>query len=223
MTSKIILVPSMISITNGVITTSQGSCNIVPKLISTTQTIQYTTTGTGGQSYPNNQMISIGPGVVYDTASQGSLYLDPLSDHFEWYGFDQASRWKNTYSFTFYDLEDRMTNMHELSPLIEDRLTDIVLVQSNGSRAWTMHFRSLIDREIMLDIMAQFQPVPIKLTTFPKDLVGSEWTKFTYEVTDWCAVTLKEKYSVISSEHVLNGKFRSDSDAALFKLKWTYA
>lgn len=220
MTSKIIMVPSMLSFMGGKLMTYGGSCQIVPNLVPVCSTVEYTTME---GDYQVTKTAYVGPTVRFDENSQGSLHIDPLYDYFGWYGFDEKKKWDNMHCINTAHLENLMVTMREISVEIEKKIQDLVLVQSMGHQSWNMFFSNAEDKQTMADILAQYKPVLIHLTVFPKDMERAEWPKLMEEMTDWCDTTLADKFILTQSFRNVTGKFKNDSDAALFKLKWTYA
>jgi hypothetical protein len=201
------------------LTTSQGSYQIVPPLMPTAQSLNITI-GASHNWQNTTNTINIGPTVQYGT--MGTFVIDPMTDHYEWYGFDASNKY-SPYLLDGNHLIWKLTDMAEITRLMDEQLTDVVLVQATGYKMWNMHFKSKVDRVTMEDIMRKLQPTHVKLLRFPEELEKPDWAAFVDEVTEWCNVTLSGRHRLTNSFHCIEGDFKLDSDAALFKLKWTFA
>jgi hypothetical protein len=215
--SKIIIVPSMMHFWDGKLTTSHGVCQIVPNIMPSTLTVDYLTNVNGILS---KEVAMVRGEIEYDRNSQGTMFINPLLDYLSWYDFPKTECCLYIYKS---DLEQRFVTMTELSTAIETRADDIVLVQAQGHDTWFIFFKTEKDKKMVSDLINGAQPVNVKLITFPEEVDHMGWRELLAEIEEWCRTTLTGKFFLTSSYKVLNGRFKYDSDAALFKLKWTYA
>lgn len=213
--NKVIIVPSMLSYTNGNITTNQGTYRIVPDIIAAPTTLSVT----NGSGYP--QTVTIQPAVTATATS--AFTIDPLADHMAWYGFPPDRRWAPTFVRELTLVIDKLTNMHEFSRMVDDAVKDVVLVQKCNYDSWQMFFRSDKDKLAVDEILGSFKVITIALTKFPDDLTVSNWTDFANEARAWGRELGIGPHRIEDSFHSLTGFFRNEEDAALFKLKYTYA
>lgn len=212
--NKIIIVPSMMSFNNGTVTTNQGSFKVIPDLITSPTTI----TVNGGGSY--SQTVTLGPTVSHSTTMP--MIIDPLRDHLDWYGFSNETSW-SPHHLSTSTITEKLSSMAEFSTMLEEHMNDVVLIQKFGYDSWHLYCRDPNDKLKIMDLLNKLTPLYITLLKFPEELERKDWPDFVKEVMDWCYTTCKDKFRVTNSYHSLNGVFRSDSDAALFKLKYTYA
>ena len=159
------------------------------------------------------------PQTFMHTSYQQSFYYNPLFDHLDWHGM-------NNWHYGSVDTEQlryKYTNLQELNEYLELYCHETILVQRYGSSSWHMYFRDNNDRLVLERFLKEHEPIRINLPSCADEITFDQWNALVEEVKQWSVDTLNDKYDLYFSFRSMNGTFKSDADAALFKLKWTTA
>lgn len=183
------------------------------------------TRGSSAQLMPTTMSVNSSMGttqVVYmNQNNYQSFYYNPMTDYLEWYGLLE-----NTWGYlnmNISSLQSMFTNVRVLNEYLELHARDTILVQKCSANTWGMYFRNNQDKELIQQFHNEHTPTHIRLLSWPDHITKSDWPALMTEVEEWSTSTLQEPYTLNNSYHAINGSFKSEHDAALFKLKWTTA
>lgn len=152
------------------------------------------------------------------SSSTNGFVYDPMYEHTEWYGFPQYSNMD--LNFDSYAIKRCFWAFSEFTAELEEKSTDITLVQKIDHSSWRVRFKAQQDYQYWQQRQMRGKKHQIEVGHIDKDADMADVMALHNEIRSWCKTNLVGQHELDSRGRSILAHIKDDNDAVLFKLRW---